>query len=136
MDRDPTLYDDRVFVILALSLWFIIIDSFLEKIFLKSKLISDKKVYKISSLLIFLLAIITLINLAKAYKVKSGYSLYNVEFHVNNKRIITNTENIYVGMTQEYLFIRNISKKSNTVYKRNDLIDFSIKKTSQIKKKK
>lgn len=135
VEKNPTLYDSKNVIIFFLIIWYAIIDTFFEKKILKSKLILDKRVYNISSILVLLLTIITLTNLLKAHKIESGNALYNVEFSIKDEKIKTDNENIYVGMTQEYLFIRNISKKNNIVYKRCDLSDFSIVRIRHNEKK-
>jgi hypothetical protein len=60
--------------------------------------------------------ILCVYNSNRAHRVLNNIPEYNIRFTYNNKCISTNTDTVFLGRTEKYLFLRNNSKYSNLVY--------------------
>lgn len=59
----------------------------------------------------FSVGLITINNLEKANNIKKGKPDYNVAFECNDISIKTNSNLVFVGLTENYLFLRDIKQK-------------------------
>jgi hypothetical protein len=79
---------------------------------------------KLKMILLTILILFVFETIKTTYKVdslKSGKTIQKVEFNYRDMKIYTDSENIYIGQTKDYLFIRNIKREENKVYNISDI---------------
>lgn len=84
----------------------------------------------------FIMAIIGFIvysdmNLNKANSILNGESEYYVKFKINNQFLETNSKFLFIGQTNDYVFIRKIDSRENYIYNKKDISEFIIKKNEK-----
>lgn len=63
----------------------------------------------------------------KANDILKGKQFKNITFTINNQFINTDSTNLYIGQTKEYIFIRNIVKNENAIYNKKEINTIRIK---------
>lgn len=95
--------------------------------------ISDSIFRKLSRQLLFLLSpifFVIIVNKVTTDNIKKGLAIYDIEFKYDTSRIKTDTNIVYVGATQNYLFLRERMIRKNYLYKIDKIDSLSIKKIS------
>ena len=85
------------------------------------------RIFRYKFIAYFLLFIYLQGNFA-ANNIKTGNPGYDVAFKYNNKLIKTDNNLVYIGGTQNYLFLRERKSKSNIIFRIDKIDSCSIKK--------
>ena len=95
--------------------------------------IEDKVYFRISFYLFIsvqAIMFVTILVNVNARNIKQGYAEYDVEFKYDNKIIKTDSTIVYIGSTQNYIFLRERLTRKNYIYKTDKIDNFSIKKVA------
>ena len=75
--------------------------------------------------------LLLIFSISKAYidveEIKKGKALHRVEFVSENVHYKSNSKNLFLGKTHEYLFIYNIANKSTQIFKISEVNELIIK---------
>jgi hypothetical protein len=116
---DEKLFEISIYLMSIFSIMVFYLD--------KDNLIS-RNYYFIGSLILIIIFSV-LIGFSDIYKIENKRVKYSVSFRINNETFETNTKNyIYLGKTNEYIFILDKSKEQTFVYKFEDINNFNIKR--------
>ncbi|MBP0903770.1 hypothetical protein ACFSKN_04210 [Mariniflexile gromovii] len=127
---ENTLYISKIAVILMIIWAFIFV--------LKFRFQNSKSKFnpRIQIFVYFIMTIIGFIvysdiNLNKADSILNGKSEYYVKFEINNQLIETNSKLLFIGQTNNYVFLRKIDSRENHIYNKKDISEFIIKKNEK-----
>ncbi|MCG8184297.1 hypothetical protein [Tenacibaculum piscium] len=70
-------------------------------------------------------------QLNKAEQILDGKAIKEVLFIMKNDTISTNKTTLYIGETKEYLFMRDITKNSNIIFKKNKIHKLNLKEVKK-----
>jgi hypothetical protein len=93
--------------------------------------VKNKRLLKIigfSKLIFYVFLVVYIQSSLTASNIKSGYADYNITFEYNNSQIKTDTNLVYIGGTQNFIFLRDRRDKKNMVFKMDKVDNYSIKK--------
>ncbi len=83
----------------------------------------------------FIISFITVVlcdqQLNKAEKILNGKAIKEVHFAIKNDTISTDKTTLYIGETKEYLFMRDIAKNSNIIYRKNEIHKLKLKEVKE-----
>ncbi|SFF14502.1 hypothetical protein [Spirosoma endophyticum] len=91
----------------------------------KFRLLLRYTLYLISPILF-----VIIINSVTTTNIKKGLAEYDVVFKYDGKQIQTDTNIVYIGATQNYLFLRERMTRKNYIYKIDKIDNLSMKKIS------
>jgi hypothetical protein len=95
-----------------------------------TRLANDKDFRKTHALGIltffWLLGVLAIENRLSVDKLKDGKPKYSVEFLNENVQITTDSLNMYVGETQNYLFLYNLKDKQTSIYRKDNIKNYKI----------
>ncbi|MDD5362308.1 MAG: hypothetical protein PHN88_09260 [Ignavibacteria bacterium] len=83
----------------------------------------------IAEIIIFFLLVNTLSNLKEATKVLQGKPEYYVTFHYKDSLYTSDSISVFVGKTQNYLFIKNLQSNKNLIFPSDKLENLEMNKT-------
>jgi hypothetical protein len=127
----PRFYDNRIMLAM---IWIVLIvmiipfSLYIKQQFdnLRLKIESDIRIFLFS---LYFVGIITVSNYYKADRIKSGYPNEYVSFEFENKIYKSDNCLVYVGMTENYLFLRDIKEKRNIIFPRERIGKLEMIKT-------
>jgi hypothetical protein len=93
--------------------------------------VKSKKILKLisfSKIIFYVFLVVYIQSSLTASNIKSGYADYNIEFKYNDSQIKTDTNLVYIGGTQNFIFLRDRHDKKNMVFKMDKVDNYSIKK--------
>lgn len=74
------------------------------------------KLSRLILVFVFLIGLITIFNKDKAYKILEGNSTYSIKFDFDGTIKKTDSTLVFVGLTEKYLFLRNLENNSNIIF--------------------
>lgn len=88
--------------------------------------------YKVVVLTLIVFVSVYISNVLKYKNIIEGYPKYNISFIIDTDTISTydKIDTVFVGMTNEYIFIRNISKKTTNVYSKKEVKRLTISESN------
>jgi hypothetical protein len=101
-------------LIVIACFWLIMFNDLLEFFYKK-----NIKAINISRLCVVILLSIGLINISSSEKAKeilNKTSLKTIVFEYNSKKIKSDSNLVYIGKTEKYLFLRDLKRKQNYIY--------------------
>lgn len=94
--------------------WFILFDDLLEMVYNgNSKAINISRFFL---LIIFSVGLINISNSVHSKNILNGNGKVQIEFEYNNLIVNSDSNFVYVGKTEKYLFMRDLKKKQNCIY--------------------
>jgi hypothetical protein len=93
--------------------WFILFDELIDKV------INNREVKDISRyflLIVFVIVLIRISNENKAKELINGDNRANITFEYNNEIIKSDSNIVFVGKVERYLFLRNLKESQNIIY--------------------
>ena len=116
--------NEFVLFISLLYMYIIIMDSAFKRIEKFVFYVTGKKNWKLSySILNFLIIIVFTLffNTIKYKKVITGNPLYGLEIEMQKGILKTDTNLVYIGSTNEYIFLRNLKEEKNVILKDDNI---------------
>jgi len=108
-------FESNAGIVFILGLiWIYTFDFIIDRFFSQNS--SAKIVNRVSLIFMFSIGMLTIKNMEKANKIKEGIPEYNVVFEYQNKPIRTNNNLVFVGLTEKYLFLRDLKQETNKIY--------------------
>lgn len=108
------------------AIWFI---GFFAKLDKGANILNKGKGYINSFVMIMLfIACLWITNKQKAYKVLNGNSNERISFLYKDELITTDGNKVYVGKTNNYIFLRNLKENMNEIYFLNEINKIEITK--------
>ncbi len=95
-------------------IWISIFDSFVIRAFKGHAEI--KKLARVILALFLSIGLISIDNRDKALNILNGHPEFEVSFEYNNVKKETNSNLVFIGITEKYIFIRDIKLKKNQIY--------------------
>ena len=124
---DNPIYLNTRFNITYAVVWFFILFGTLKK--LKDSNHNNLHNYiLIFSLLGLFLSNIYLYNKETAIETLNGNPENSITIYTNTETVMTDSNLVFVGKTDNFLFLRNIKEEENEIYIMDDVIKFSIRK--------
>lgn len=120
---------DNVFIFIISALWFLLLFDMIMVTEKKGR-IQHAGWVNLIFLVIGFVFFVTLSNKIKATDILNGKPVYSVKFEFQGKVIQTDSNIVYIGRTSEYLFLRNLSEKSNSIYQCAEIKSIKILKRS------
>ncbi len=84
----------------------------------------------ILSIVFLTFSLITIYNRERAQKILVGVTEVDMEFEYNEYLKKTNSSIVFIGMTENYIFLRDLKSNENLIYKRSDIKLLKMKKTN------
>lgn len=107
-------FESNVRIIFVVGLiWIYTFDFIMIRFFNKNN--NAKNMSRLLVIFMFSVGLITINNLEKANNIKKGKPDYNVAFECNDISIKTNSNLVFVGLTENYLFLRDIKQKKKNI---------------------
>lgn len=95
----------------------------------KNKTLNKKRILIVFSVFIIVMFLFTLeIRLSQAEDILEGKPLYNINFKNGSDHISTTENLIYIGQTNDYIFLRNLNKNENLIYQKSEIRELVLKK--------
>jgi hypothetical protein len=114
------LYKYYFMVIIDIVILFIMLDHFIPKKLIDNYYRRNKKnigrIVLASEFIILFLILNTVSNYKDAMKILSGKPKYNISFVYKDSLYKTDSVTVYIGKTQNYLFIRNLQNNTNQIF--------------------
>lgn len=85
-------------------------------------------IFYLARLCFYIILFLYLITENQTLNIKHGQSDYDVKFSYNNKLIKTDTNLIYIGSTQKFIFLRQLNIKATRVFRTDSIGSLTIKK--------
>ncbi|MDJ1500656.1 hypothetical protein [Xanthocytophaga agilis] len=67
----------------------------------------------------------------QAQEIMDGYAISNVSFQYNNHKIVTTSSLLYIGQTEQYLFLYNRTNKSIPIFKMENVDSLVVQKIAK-----
>lgn len=67
-------------------------------------------------------------NYSNAKNIMDGKPEFNIEFTYSEDAIKSDTNFVYIGQTQDYIFLRELDKKENYVYAKKEILNLKMVK--------
>jgi len=120
---------DKVFVFVISALWFLLLFDMIMVTEKKGR-IRHAGWVNLIFLVIGFVFFVAMSNKIKATDILRGNPGYSIKFEFQGKIVQTDSNIVYVGRTSDYLFLRNLSNKSNSIYQCNEIKNIEILKSS------
>lgn len=100
-------------------IWFVGFITMLNKN--DNHLYKGKGYVETSSLIMLFIACLWITNRHKAYNILNGNSKVTVSFLYKDNPIKTDSNKVYIGKTNNYIFLRNLKENMNEIYFLNEV---------------
>lgn len=94
-------------------LWYVFLDDQIKKKDRDIKAVNDISVIVVG---VLFLGLVSIYNKDKAFLVLSGRQDFKVSFQYDTMKVETDSNLVYIGKTNEYLFLRDRSARKNKIY--------------------
>ena len=119
----PRIYN---YGVMSTMIWFVLILMIIPySIYVKNQIdnlgIKIKLDFRIVLFTVYFVSILTVSNYYKADRIKLGYPNKYVSFDYEEKSFKSDDCLVYVGMTENYLFLRELKEKRNIIFQRDKI---------------
>lgn len=125
------IYEYWNFVVFGLVIFFLIIFNLSNSIFAKIPQQKIKNIYSNIFNVILVTSIVILFimynNYRKAYKVLNNTPIEEVSFKIDSTKYSTNDSILFIGQTQNYLFLKEAKKENILIFNKNNIKLLSIR---------
>jgi hypothetical protein len=121
--------DSKVGLLMFLGIiWFFTFENLIFIAFKNRKDLIDLS--RIILAVIFIIGLISIRNRDKAKKILRGIPEYEIKFENNQKVIQTDSSTLFLGMTEKYIFLRNLDLDKNLIFKIENINGLEMKKVN------
>lgn len=107
-------------------IWFFTFENLIFRAFRNRKQAIDLS--RIIIAIMIIIGLISIRNKDKAENILSGIPEYDIKFENNQNIIQTDSSTVFIGITEKYIFLRNLDLEKNLVFKLDNIDGLEMKK--------
>jgi len=109
--------------------WFFTFENLIFRAFTNRKNLIDLS--RIWIAIMMIIGLISIQNNDKAQKILNGISEYEIKFENNRNLIQTDSSTVFLGITEKYIFLRNLDLEKNLIFKLDNVDGLEMKKVEK-----